>query len=80
LRALADSMPAIAWSSDGEGNFDYFNRRLVEFTGDGSHDDGAAIHPDDFAAANDRWQNACGPARPTRSSTASAATTANTAG
>jgi len=55
LRALADSMPAIAWSADGAGNFDYFNRRLLEFTGDGSHIDGGAIHPDDFAAANGRW-------------------------
>ena len=56
LRALADSMPAIAWSADGEGRFDYFNRRLLEFTGDGSHVDGGAIHPDDFAHANARWQ------------------------
>ena len=56
LRALADSIPAIAWSADGEGNFDYFNRQLLEFTGDGSHEDGGAIHPDDFAPANARWQ------------------------
>jgi PAS domain S-box-containing protein len=56
LRALADSIPAIAWSSDGEGNFDYFNRQLLEFTGDNSHEDGGAIHPDDFPAANARWR------------------------
>ncbi len=56
LRALADSIPAIAWSSDGEGNFDYFNRQLLEFTGDGSHEDGGAIHPDDFKQADDRWR------------------------
>ena len=55
LRALADSMPAIAWSSDGAGRFDYFNRRLIEFTGN-SHENGGAIHPDDFAQANGRWQ------------------------
>ncbi len=55
LRAMADSMPAIAWSSDGEGRFDYFNRRLIEFTGN-SHENGGAIHPDDFAHANGRWQ------------------------
>ena len=56
LRALADSIPAIAWSADGDGNFDYFNRQLLEFTGDGSHVDGGAIHPDDFGPANARWQ------------------------
>jgi len=56
LRALADSIPAIAWSADGEGNFDYYNRQLLEFTGNNSHEDGGAIHPDDFAHANGRWQ------------------------
>lgn len=56
LRALADSIPAIAWSADGEGNFDYFNRQLLEFTGDVSPDDGGAIHPDDFPTANAHWQ------------------------
>jgi PAS domain S-box-containing protein len=56
LRALADSIPAIAWSADGEGNFDYFNHQLLAFTGNNSHEDGGAIHPDDFAHANGRWQ------------------------
>jgi PAS domain S-box-containing protein len=55
LRALADSIPAIAWSADGEGNFDYFNRQLLAFTGDVSPQDGGAIHPDDFNPANDLW-------------------------
>jgi PAS domain S-box-containing protein len=56
-RALLDSIPAIAWSADGEGNFDYFNRQLLEFTGDDtSHVDGGAIHPDDFALANAHWR------------------------
>jgi len=56
LRALADSIPAIAWSADGEGNFDYFNRQLLEFTGDVAPDRGGAIHPDDFPTANAHWQ------------------------
>ena len=56
LRALADSIPAIAWSADGEGNFDYFNHQLLAFTGNNSHEDGGAIHPDDFTHANGRWQ------------------------
>jgi PAS domain S-box-containing protein len=56
LRALADSIPAIAWSADGEGKFDYFNHQLLAFTGNNSHEDGGAIHPDDFVHANRRWQ------------------------
>ena len=55
LRALADSIPAIAWSADGEGNFDYFNRQLLAFTGDVSPENGGAIHPDDFAPAHNLW-------------------------
>ncbi len=55
-RALLDSIPAIAWSADGAGNFDYFNRQLLEFTGDVSPEEGGAIHPDDFVPANARWQ------------------------
>jgi PAS domain S-box-containing protein len=56
LRAIADAIPAIAWSADGDGKFDYFNRQLLEFTGNGSHEDGGAIHPEDFGPANTRWQ------------------------
>lgn len=56
LHALADSIPAIAWSADGEGNFDYFNRPMTEFTGDGAHRDGSAIHPDDWERVNALWQ------------------------
>jgi PAS domain S-box-containing protein len=55
-RALLDSIPAIAWSADGEGNFDYFNRQLLEFTGDVSPEDGGAVHPDDFGPATAHWQ------------------------
>jgi PAS domain S-box-containing protein len=56
IHALADSIPAIAWSADGKGEFDYFNRQMLEFTGDASHEDGSAIHPDDWEQANGRWQ------------------------
>jgi PAS domain S-box-containing protein len=55
VRALADSIPAIAWTADGAGKFDYFNRQLVEFTGDSSPEDGRAVHPDDFPRATARW-------------------------
>src|SRR5690606_33658843 len=56
LHALADSIPAIAWSADGEGRFDYFNRQLLEFTGTTTPHDGSAIHPDDWDRANAAWQ------------------------
>jgi len=56
LRTLADSIPAIAWSADADGNFDYFNRQLRAFTGDDSHRDGSAIHRDDFDRVNKLWE------------------------
>ena len=34
FRFLADSIPAIAWSATPEGRFDYFNQRMIDFTGD----------------------------------------------
>src|SRR3990170_3286399 len=33
LRSIVESIPAIAWAANPEGNFEYFNNRLVEFTG-----------------------------------------------
>ena len=33
FRAIADNVPHLAWMTDGEGNFDWFNRRWVEYTG-----------------------------------------------
>jgi predicted outer membrane repeat protein len=79
-RALLDSIPAIAWSADGEGNFDYFNRQLLEFTGNNSHEDGGAIHPRTSPGQRPLAGVPRRAAEPTRSSTASAATTASTAG
>jgi len=55
LRALADSMPAIAWSCDASGQMDYVNRRLLEFTGDADLS-GSAIHPDDFEPCDRKWR------------------------
>lgn len=33
MRSIADLVPAIIWSADGTGAFDYFNRRWTELTG-----------------------------------------------
>ncbi|MFC4254099.1 PAS domain-containing protein [Croceibacterium xixiisoli] len=56
LRALADSMPAIAWSCDNQGNIDYFNRRLIEFTGSATYLYGTHVHPEDFDRSYSLWQ------------------------
>lgn len=56
LHALADSIPVIAWSADANGEFDYFNRQLLEFTGNTTPHDGSAIHPDDWERTNARWR------------------------
>jgi PAS domain S-box-containing protein len=56
LHTLADSIPAIAWSATPEGHFEYFNRRMVEFTGRSDDQDGTAFHPEDWKTASALWQ------------------------
>ena len=56
LRALVDSMPAMAWSCDGSGNVDYVNRRLMEFIGLGNSMDDGVVHPDDLAESDRKWR------------------------
>ena len=62
LRALADSMPDIAFSAGEDGRIDYFNRRWNEFTGldvAWSEDISAkVIHPDERENAMRKWQQA----------------------
>jgi PAS domain S-box-containing protein len=57
MRTLADSIPAIAWSADPEGRFDYFNQRMIEFTGRPEEKNGEAFHPDDWVKASAAWQH-----------------------
>jgi len=56
LRSFADSIPAIAWSATPDGHFEYFNKRLVDFTGLPDDQGGTAFHPDDFEKATKAWQ------------------------
>jgi PAS domain S-box-containing protein len=56
LHSLADSIPAIAWSATPDGHFEYFNKRMVDFTGLPDDQSGSAFHPDDFEKANKAWQ------------------------
>jgi PAS domain S-box-containing protein len=63
FRTLAETVPQIIWSSDGDGQHDYFSSRWYEFTGQ----DPAApdndiwkdlIHPDDRQRVFDIWDRA----------------------
>ena len=57
LHTFADSIPAIAWSATPEGEFEYFNKRMVDFTGDPDDKDGHSFHPDDWKKASAAWQH-----------------------
>jgi PAS domain S-box-containing protein len=57
LHTFADSIPAIAWSATGNGEFEYFNKRMVDFTGDPDDKDGRSFHPDDWKKASAAWQH-----------------------
>src|SRR5690606_7540110 len=57
LRTLADSIPAIAWSADADGKFEYFNQQMVAFTGEPDDKEGGAFHPEDWKKASAAWQH-----------------------
>ncbi len=62
FRALADSMPDIAFSANQDGEFDYFNQRWQQFTGAPlpfSDEIGRKVlHPDDYQDIMDDWSEA----------------------
>src|SRR5690606_18925706 len=57
LHTFADSIPAIAWSATPDGRFEYFNKRMVDFTGDPDDQSGRAFHPEDWKKASAAWQH-----------------------
>ncbi len=57
LHTFADSIPAIAWSATPDGHFEYFNKRMVDFTGLPDDQSGSAFHPDDWDRASAAWQH-----------------------
>ena len=57
FRILADSIPAIAWSATPDGHFDYFNPRMIDFTGKPNDQSGGAFHPEDWKKASALWQH-----------------------
>ena len=62
LRDMIDSVPGIAWTGDGEGNFTYVNARWGEVTGlpvpTRTDEWRKAIHPDDWDATLERFSHA----------------------
>ncbi|MXO75676.1 PAS domain-containing protein [Altererythrobacter aerius] len=59
MREVADMLPAIIWTADAEGHFDYFNRRWSEVTGVAgprtAEEWRPLIHPDDAEATFAAW-------------------------
>ena len=63
LRTLADSMPAIVWSANARGEYDYFNSMMTQLVGEG-REDGSAIHPDDKSKVDAAWQHSIATGEP----------------
>jgi PAS domain S-box-containing protein len=57
LHTFADSIPAIAWSATPDGHFEYFNKRMIDFTGLPDDQRGTAFHPEDWKKASELWQH-----------------------
>jgi PAS domain S-box-containing protein len=63
FRLLADSAPNMIWTLDEGGVVNYFNPRLVEYTGFNAgetplRDMREIVHPDDRATMSERWNEA----------------------
>lgn len=61
FRTLADSMPQLIWTSDTEGNFNYFNQSVYKYSGllaDQLDTNGwlQIVHPDDREETVQLWQ------------------------
>jgi PAS domain S-box-containing protein len=59
MRSLADTMPQIVWTSDLDGNVNYYNQRWFEYTGltfEQTKNSGwsEAVHPDDLQRTIDQ--------------------------
>ena len=63
FKFLADNIPVIVWTTDGNGQADYFNKQWYEYTGldfEGSRGSGAqqVLHPDDLVHTAKAWTEA----------------------
>lgn len=63
FKLVAEAMPNHVWTAKANGDLDWFNTRVYEFSGlpEGSLDGqgwAQMVHPDDVATAGPKWQNA----------------------
>jgi PAS domain S-box-containing protein len=61
FRTLADSMPQLVWTSDGEGNLNYFNQSIYNYSGLTAEEIGEEglmqlIHPDELPVYRRLWK------------------------
>jgi len=62
LGKVVNALPALVWTTHGDGRGDFVNRYWCEYTGLGfesalDHGWQIAIHPDDLSAFQDGWRN-----------------------
>lgn len=63
IRKLSESLPFIVWTARPDGQVDYANQHLLDYTGLSADDDPATrwqamVHPDDLATCLTSWQAA----------------------
>ncbi|CDX37145.1 hypothetical protein MPLA_1950002 [Mesorhizobium sp. ORS 3359] len=63
FRHMADAMPQLVWTADGQGRVDYWNSRVSEYVGGwmgtrGDFDWTALIFPDDLEETRQVWERA----------------------
>ncbi|WP_439634682.1 PAS domain-containing protein [Glycocaulis sp.] len=69
FRTLAQSLPNHVWTATPDGQLDWFNQQVYDYTGEAEHAlDGAnwgrVVHPDDFAGVVGTWQAAIATGQP----------------
>jgi PAS domain S-box-containing protein len=62
LRAIIDTIPALAWSARPDGSAEYFNRRWLDYTGlciEETRNWGwtDVVHPEDLSGLTDYWRS-----------------------
>jgi PAS domain S-box-containing protein len=68
MREIADMVPAIVWSADHEGKFDYFNGRWDDIVASPKpatiRDWAGLVHPDDARRTREAWETSFESGRP----------------
>ncbi len=60
FKFLADNIPAIVWTTNGNGVLDYYNKRWFEYTGSKNLDGNefsSFLHPEDLKQYHTAWNN-----------------------